>query len=69
LAVQSTELLVRPLPEPLDMRFMTFNCRYDTPSDGIHRWANRKTGFIRAIAEQHPGDVPTKQKKKKTNIG
>ncbi|ELR20830.1 uncharacterized protein ACA1_277490 [Acanthamoeba castellanii str. Neff] len=52
---QSSALLVRPMPQKQGMRFMTFNCRFDTSRDGRHRWANRKEGFIRAIAEQRPG--------------
>lgn len=50
----SSALLVRPMPQKQGMRFMTFNCRFDTSRDGRHRWANRKEGFIRAIAEQRP---------------
>jgi len=57
---QSTELMLRPLsalhaPDTEGaIRVMTFNCRYDTPSDDKNRWAYRKESFIRAIREQQP---------------
>jgi len=59
-AWESTELMLRPLsalhaPDTEGaIRVMTFNCRYDTPSDDKNRWAYRKESFIRAIREQQP---------------
>jgi endonuclease/exonuclease/phosphatase family metal-dependent hydrolase len=36
------------------VRMMTFNVRYDNPSDGINRWENRRNLVVETIVEDSP---------------
>ena len=37
-----------------DIRVMSFNIRYDTESDGIHKWDNRKDFVLEVIQDFDP---------------
>lgn len=41
---------------PLPLRVMTFNIRYDTPSDGVNAWPNRRD-WVASLVRFHGADV------------
>jgi endonuclease/exonuclease/phosphatase family metal-dependent hydrolase len=43
-------------PEPPPLRIMSFNLRYDTPTDGVNAWPNRRD-WVGALIRFHEADA------------
>ena len=48
-------LMVQGQTDPVHLRVMTFNIRYDNPSDGIYSWTERKQMVFDVIRAEGPG--------------
>jgi endonuclease/exonuclease/phosphatase family metal-dependent hydrolase len=40
-----------------NVRFMTFNIRYDNPDDGIYQWQNRRNLIFGSVRNHNPGVI------------
>ncbi len=46
-------LTASTLPAQTPLRVMSFNIRYDNPSDGLHVWPNRREGVVKMLDFHH----------------
>ena len=68
-AFQVLSLLQSPVAEPENpIRMMTYNIRYNTPSDGVNAWPNRKDHVAEMIGERYKADLAGLQEALKGQI-